>query len=319
MHYQGSRKAALSLYLQKASNVEFNLADIRIHIESDNPYKLQHAIMLRGSSQYPQFCREAVCHYPDNNCYTCKCRTECQYHLVFRQELATDPEALKKHQKPPLPYAFSFPEISNNKLVCRLAVVGNAISSLEMLLEGFVTFIKNSELDDDCTIEKITSSDYQGTESTIGTENRPFKHKDNLILLASGGILDSSQNLGNMLSISLISPLKLVAHGKIQHSLSFKQFFTAVMRRVSAIGYYYAGYEFDMDYKEVSKQADNVEIISGAFIYDNQNVAQLSGITGEGVFRGINEEQLPFLLLGSFLNVGKGAAYGFGGYRINHS
>lgn len=292
--------------------MEFNLVDTRIHVQCASPDQVQCIIMQRGSSRYPAACREAVCNFLSRDCLLCSCKTECPYHAIFSQTLAADPVALKRHQKPPLPFAFSFPDFLqySNRMVIRLIVAGYAINALEMLLQGCISMLKSEK----CSIEKITSCDYHGAETMLGSEQEPLRFRDSLVLLSSDSIVSTNvaHYSESIMSLRIVTPLRLVSNGRLLHSFSFQPFFRSVMRRVSSIAFYYADYEFDCNYREISRAAEEIRCISGTFRFTSQPGCLVHGITGSGELIGNFEWVLPFLTLGSYFNAGKGASYGSG-------
>ncbi len=292
--------------------MDFDIIDICIKVQVENKERICSLFPTCGS-EFAACCRSVACCTPDLNCEFCKNRGNCDWYFVFSQNCTEDSFALKRHQKPALPFAFSFPwpDIGNEQKVggrieFRLAVVGRAISSLEMLLAGFSLLTENGSLAG-CVVEEVGSRDLQGALQPFNSEN--------LSLFSSGWIMDSCCNSSNHLKIDLSSPLKLISNGKQVHSFDFALFARSVMRRVSSLAYYYGGYEFEADFTDLSRQVATVVCIENRFELTGQN--KLSGIIGSGVFEGDMEEILPFFKLGSYLNVGKLSAFGMGGFKLH--
>lgn len=292
--------------------MDFDITDISITVQADDKRRICSQFPNMGS-EFAACCRAVACRTPDLKCDTCKKQGNCDWYLVFSQNCAGDSFALKRHQKPALPFAFSFPwqDVSDTLNVegaieFRLTVVGRAISSLEMLLAGFSLLTENDSLAG-CVVEAVGSRDLQG-------EIKPLK-TGNLSLLSSAWIMDSCSNSSTRLKIVLSSPLKLLSNGKPANSFDFGLFARSVMRRVSSLAYYYGDYEFETDFTDLSRQMATVICIDNSFGLTGQN--RLSGITGSGTFEGDLEGIMPFLKLGTYLNVGKLSAFGMGSFRLN--
>jgi len=297
--------------------VEFNIISIGIRIDCQQPLQLQQRIMLRGATHFPVACRSCVCPSPFAKCALCPSARSCQWWPVFGQELSRDPLALKLHQKPPLPFAFSFVTIDQATLLeCSLTVVGSAINALAMLLDGFSRMIAGDEFQPAATVRELFSRNLQGEEVRLDSANRQYD-PESLVILSSEALTEQLCWDKTELMISLTTPLKLVANGCQLSQFSFPHFMRSVMRRVSSLAYYYAGYEFNTDFRALSLLADLVTCTSSNFhkgmIAEN---AKLCGLLGSGCFSCDNEQLALFLAIGSYVNVGKGGAFGFGGYSI---
>ncbi len=290
--------------------MDFDIIDISIKVQVDEKGRIC-SLFPNCGNEFAACCRSFACRTPEMNCECCKKRGACDWYFVFSQNCAEDSFALKRHQKPALPFAFSFPwhDVSDTKnvegvLEFRLTVVGRAISALEMLLAGFSLLTESGALAG-CFVEEIGSRDLQG-------QLMPLKH-GNLSLLSSGWIMDSLPNSGP-LEMIFSSPLKLLSNGKQLNSFDFGLFARSVMRRVSSLAYYYGSYEFEVDFKELSRQVATAACIDSSFGLIGQN--KLSGIMGSGTFEGDLEGVLPFLKLGTYLNVGKLSTFGMGSFKL---
>lgn len=297
--------------------MEFNIISVGIRIECQQPLQLQQRIMLRGATHFPAVCRAGVCRAPFSNCAQCSTTSSCQWWSIFGQELSVDPLALKLHQKPSLPFAFSFATVNQATLLeCRLAVVGSAINALAMLLEGFSRMIAGDDFQPAATVRELFSRNLRGEEVQLDSAKRQYD-PESLVILSSDALTEQLCWDKTELMISLTTPLKLVANGCQLSQFSFPHFMRSVMRRVSSLAYYYAGYEFNADFRALSLLADLVTCTSDNFhkgmIADN---AKICGLLGSGCFSCDNEQLALFLGIGSYVNVGKGGAFGFGGYSM---
>lgn len=298
--------------------MEFNLVDFVISIRTDNRDCAGDILRLLGSGLSSQ-CRSKVCGWIARDCDCCSGRTSCNWYTVFSQELARDREALRCHQKPPLPFVFSLsaPEEKGGglrQIECRLVVIGRAISCLDMLLEG-VASILGQDNKHQYEILQLASRDYQGVMQPLLKTGR-VSLADNLAVLSAVGILESQPWNSTRLGIKLLSPLKLLADGRQLRKFDFSTFARSLLRRVSSLAYYYGECEADFDFKALSRQAETIICTQDNFSLATFSNRKLSGITGHGVFSGDFSGLMPFLVLGTYVQAGKSVTYGMGRYEL---
>jgi len=302
--------------------VECNFIDLIIHVRTDNRARLALALPLMGG-EYAAACRSAVCIRPIRDCETCSDRIECGWYRVFGQELASDPVALKRHQKPPLPFVFSFPLLelppaTPGIIECGLVVIGAAISCLGMLLDGFYNLLARDIFQAQGQVSQLFSRDYQGTATLLIDGVQPGTAV-NLTVLSSTGLLETLPWNTDHCALRLRSPLKLRRAGHQLKRFDFSLFARSVMRRVSALMYYYENIESGQDFKELSRQADAIVCTENDFFFEEGFgfSKQLAGILGQGRFKGDFSGLMPFLVLGVYFHVGKNSSFGFGDFMIH--
>ena len=299
--------------------MEFNLIDLKIDIDTDDPDRLR-AYLFRSEAAFAMACKQAACLKQNFICSSCRQKSACAWQAVFGQELSADPDALKRHQKPPLPFVFSFLDRSQlldpHVLECRLVVVGSATQHLNLLLKGLNSLLS----DEECPVSgniRINSRDYQGNYLAVGM-GIDINLSANLIILSAHELIDRSPYQCSRLALRLLSPLKLVSNGRQLRQFEFGLFFRSLMRRVSSLAYYYGGYEFDFDFKELAEHSSTIVCSESDFSYipESQGDKKLAGIKGAGCFEGDFSTLMPILGLGTYIHAGKKAAFGLGCYEI---
>lgn len=255
------------------------------------------------------FRRALACRRLD--CAGCLLGAGCPYPANFGQNLARDPEAVRRHQKPPLPFAFRFPLFppAPNRgltLECALTLMGSAaqyadryIEAVRLLLAGFSADLVGVEAE--CP---------GGGRAAVAQGREPA-----LPLLSALDPTETGPLAPDRVAIRLLAPLKLVHEGRLLKAFTFSQFTRTLMRRVSSLAYYYEGAEPPLDYRWLSRQSAAVEISFS----DCRQVSwqgRPAGIAGSAGFRGDLEPFHLLLQLGQATQLGKGAAFGFGRYLI---
>lgn len=302
----------------------FNLVNLALSIQTEDVSRLRNYLSLSGN-EYAAACRCLSCHCPARDCEDCSNNETCGWYLVFGQVLTSDPAALKRHQKPPLPFIFSFPPCAGapdvlDIIEIGLVVIGRAIPHLEMLLNGFSGLFSGASIPVAAEIRQIACRDYQGSYQNIDIEPRCVQSgclvPGNLVITSTEGLLDSRNWLGSTLCIQLLTPLRLLDGGHNAVSFEFGHFARSVMRRVSSLAYYYGESEMNCDYKELSRQVADVNCTDEHFSYAKVKNRKLSGIIGHGSFEGDFSQLMPLLLIGSYVHTGKGASFGMGMYDV---
>jgi len=302
--------------------LEFNLVNLKITVKTANPATLGLRLTESGT-EFSAACKRVACSHATAACGRCSRSDGCAWHDLFSQALSADPAALKRHQKPPLPFAFSFPfpeasHENNGILECGLVVIGKAIPHLEILLEGFETLLGAYDGLERCEIVAISCLDYQGGLVPL-KGNGSASPPGNLVVLSADELLERYPWEHSRLAIRLLAPLRLMSDGRQLARFDFSRFACSLMRRVSSLAHYYADYEFSCDFGMLSRQASDIVCTEDHFRYgmvsgDNRRSA---GVTGCGSFKGEFSGLMPFLVLGSYVNVGKGAAFGFGAFEVS--
>jgi len=125
------------------------------------------------------------------------------------------------------------------------------------------------------------------------------------------------------LIIDFLTPIQVKYNPKQQSNLYFYTFATHLFTRLDVLSYVYCGKAIEADFKGLvarshwirTKESDLVWANSDSTAQDNK--FKMGGFIGSIVYEGNLEEFSPFLALGQYLHVGKGATYGYGKYRID--
>lgn len=302
----------------------FNLVSLAITLRTDNPVRLKNSLPLLGKD-YASACRSLSCRWLERSCATCSSQEVCGWNLLFGQKLTSDPAALKRHQKPPLPFVFSFPMLdlisdADKEIVCGLVVIGPAISHLEMLLNGFAELLLCGSSQLTAEIVNIACRDYQGSVQSsalaAGLVRSGKLTPDNLLIASTEGLLESRTWNNSDLKLRLLSPLRLIEDNRQINRFEFSRFARSVMRRVSSLAYYYGESEIACDFKELTQQVEDVICTDDHFCYSNNNNKKISGIIGFGTFLGDFSQLMPLLVIGSYVHTGKGSSFGMGAFEV---
>lgn len=251
-----------------------------------------------------------------------RCREEsCAYGSAFLQPLGNDPATVRRHQKPPVPFAFTFPVLGDRpEFEVGLTLVGTAITHASLLVKAFAGMLGDRGFTGvTAELARVESAGYFGERSPCLTDEGATAGAGPTILSGTG--LMDNRILGEALSLSFVTPLKIIQDGAPLQSFSFSVFARALMRRVSALASAYCDREIDDDFRWLAQLSANVKPIGQAVRWTDWREAdrrgRYGGLVGDAVF-AVNdvEEFIPYLLVGEYLGAGKGAPFGMGRFHL---
>ena len=245
------------------------------------------------------------------DCDGCLSSRNCPYPANFGQMIAKDPEAVRRHQKPPLPFVFQFPLLpsapnSGAAFDCALTLFGSAVQeagryrqAVEWVLSGV-----------GASILRVEAQCPGGGRAEVAAGATPP-----LPLLGAHDPAVSGPLAPDAVVLSLLTPLKLMHNGRLMKEFTFAHFARALMRRVSALAYYYEGAELDLDYRWLSQSSEAVGT-AGSDCHFVSWGGRPAGIVGRVCFRGNLEPFHLLLKVGEETHLGKNASFGYGRYRL---
>lgn len=232
---------------------------------------------------------------------------DCPSATLFSREPSSDAELLKRHQKPALPYAFACTAFAD---IFTLTLFGPAVNSLPLMLNALKRIGALSR------IAEIHVVDYQGhgTELCFDAEGNPL----NLTILEAAELIDISASLYKCcreIRLDMLTPLRLLRDGRELARFEPGQFIRSMLRRLSSmIAYYGEGCDPDC-FREMSLLASDVCMKNSAAALLPAGFQR--GVMGSYCLSGSFEALAPWLALGSLMNLGKGATYGMGSFRLS--
>lgn len=299
----------------------FNVVTLAITVRTDDFQTLATKLPLSGNV-FSDISRRLCCRSSGVECKYCSTRLSCSWQILFGQVLTSDIDALRRHQKPPLPFVFTFPQPglnpkNVNEFTCDLTVIGTAIPHIYLLIQAFCELLSNGMNDHAAEIVAVSCRDFQGNlQNSSGCSRFDGLVPLDLTIVSTEDIQRSFEWGKNEIRLHLTSPLRLVEDGRPQTHFNFSRFARSVMRRASSLSFYYGESGFDWEFKELTRLIDEVVCIEDRFRFFKHKNLQLSGNVGSGCFVGDFSRIGPVLSIGSYVHTGKGASYGLGAYNI---
>ena len=260
----------------------------------------------------PAFSKAVGCWQPTGGCTA---GDECPCRQVFSRELATDPDALRRFQKPPLPFAFRLPLLDEELLPgdgfsFSLVLTGSCTNHLETCIAATRAALPGS-----IRISSTSSVAFDGSRRKIPMRSG-CPDLTALPIISMSDLMQGGDAVVDHLTISIETPLRLLSKGYPLRTVDFSVLAGALFRRISSLAYYYGGVEPDFDFKWLAEKAREISIDSSHAGWVSWG-GSIQGVLGNIEISGDLSELLPFLKVGELLNVGKGAAYGMGSYRLS--
>lgn len=291
---------------------------VQLHFTLEPPSKKPAPYGLFAIRQqfHAAFQRAAGCYTPQLGCGggdDCPCRA------VFAQSLATDPVALRRYQKPPLPFAFKIPVIGektpdSSGIEMALVVAGEAIRHLDLFIKAVRFLFESSTGFSGWRLAGVEAAAEDGARTLIPPEGAGSEFAS-LPLLSFDDLFSGGSSCAGI-TVHFQTPVRLLHKGSPVQDISFTLLAGALFRRISSLAYYYGGEDLPQDFKWLARQSQQIVCTSSELRWVNRGGA-LQGVEGSAEYRGELAEFIPFLLLGSRLNIGKGAAYGMGSYSYS--
>lgn len=277
----------------------------------------QSGILSGKGAVFEKTLQQLACAKNKTNCAGTVCEkwTTCPVAELTARKLSNDLQLRKLHQKPGLPYVFSSvaPFCITTKPECfYLLLIEDTIKHLDLLIRAVTCCCGHGS-------HKVglSAMNYQMQPLPLLTDangvatNLPVL--DAIELVAQSGIASTTAAV----RIDFLSPLRLIKNSKELTHFHAPQFVRAVLRRLSSLSAYY-GKKIDADQiKYLAQMADDVHIDQYQPVA-TEGQTFTRGVTGSYLLKNLHQELIPYLLTGSLLNLGKGASYGMGIFRVNH-
>lgn len=299
--------------------MDLDFVRIEVEVIADTPVRMTAALYDALRHYAAQF-RASCCPDLQKACTSCSLRGDCPYRNVFDQGLSPDPEIVRLHQKPSLPFSLYISGVDGNISSCTvgMVVIGSAVNHIGFFYSALLRMVEAGV----CTVLPAVASalrsyslDYQGVRHEF-TDSACLP--ESVILLSGKHILQNTVH-SDAVRLSLMSPLRLLSNGSIASRFDFAVFFRSQLRRCSSLYAYYGSGELELDFSRLSRSAQNVAVFEDNIRYTQPPWSKRSnraGLMGTAECAGLVEPMLSLLLLGSYFNAGKGAAVGSGFHRI---
>ncbi|GJQ31787.1 MAG: CRISPR-associated protein Cas6 [Ignavibacteriaceae bacterium] len=287
--------------------------------------------LLRGAFAWSF--RRTVCVTKQPVCDGCLLKGNCSYFRIFETELAADHiPYLKGVRKVPHPFVLTPPVDgkthykTGDRLRIELKLFGSSVQLLPYYVYVFQNIGENgigknntrfkvagfSSISDDGSKDEVLSSDGKNVKTALLPQRIPQPDEPDI------------RNTGSV-TLDFITPVRLQGDGKVLldgKKISPAVLLNGITRRYLALSGLYGGdgfseikpgFKFDL----IRITENDLKIYDwGRYSNRQKTFLDMSGLTGSITLAGEIKEAIPWLLAGSFVNMGKNTAYGLGQYTI---
>jgi hypothetical protein len=299
--------------------VDLDFVRIECDIVADIPAQLP-AVLYDELRNFEAHFRAVCCLSVQKSCAFCAERVECPYRIIFAQQLSPDPEIVRLHQKPSLPFSLYIHWTDGNTTSCTvgMVIIGSAVNYVEFFHSALLRLVEacaSSVLTPSTYMLYVYSLDYQDVRHEI---SHTAALSESVILLSGRHILQNTVHSDHV-RLTLLSPLRLLSNGSVAHRFDFATFFCSQLRRCSSLCAYYGTREMDFDFASLSLAARNVAVLEDEIHYTQPSWSKRpnrAGLVGSAECSGLVEPMFSLLRFGSYFNAGKGATFGSGFHHI---
>lgn len=285
---------------------------------------------LRGAFGYAL--KGAVCTFENRECGDCLLKDKCVYSYVFETPLPADAEVLRLY--PYAPHPFVIGPMANSaggkhhpgsQIRFGMTLVGRAMEYLPYFAYAFIRMGKAGigKGRGRFHISQIDVTDEKGDKVETVFQNEKLSAPETVL---DYGIAEKLADIYNpeTVSVSFRTPLRVKYRGHFHDVPEFHILVRNLLRRLSNLLYFHCGQRIDLPFAEIIKRAESVEMIENQtrwFDWKRYSGRQhkpmkMGGIVGRAIYKGNLTEFLPMLVMGTWINIGKGTSFGLGSYTV---
>ncbi len=280
--------------------------------------------------------KRIVCSDYQKECSKCLLNQNCAYSYIFETPVPDNSEVMRKYEHIPKPFVL-FPPLTkggiiqqNSETFLKLTIIGKAISYLPYFVYTLINLGDHGigrkrakfEIKD---IAHLNSTEKDSIIYRKGDEKVFFDPSKIDYTLLERYIDKLSEK--TELVFYFLSPLRITYDGKnLQpESLEFHNIIRVLLRRVFLLSKFHTSSPLDIDFKDlIEKSQDIKKLHSDLFWYNlrrhssrQHRFINMGGIMGNAVFQGDFKPFLPFLVLGTYINMGKNTTFGLGKFDVD--
>ena len=296
------------------------VARFEFSLFTENSYGLPD---FKGSTfrgKFGHVLKRTICVMSHRDCEKCDLRERCAFPYLFdtenqRGESVPRPFVLE----PPLTHRRFF--LKDHPLHLNVVLAGKAIEFLPYFVYCFDRMGKEGIGQDRgrFRLESVTAADAMGNKVQIyDRESQQLRNG-----FARFSLANFKDKLLPHVTVSFLTPTTITVGGKPARELTFEMLLRNILRRYRSLNYFHGDgqkRDFPIDWDaaraiEIVHQDLQVQRFKR---YSNRQKrpVPLAGFIGNITYRGNIGPFLPWLKIGEYLHVGKGAVFGLGWYRM---
>ena len=284
---------------------------------------------LRGAFGFAL--KKTACTFKDQPCSGCLLKERCVYSYVFETPPPADAEVMRLYPHAPHPFVINpmtegeGEHLPGNQLRFGMTLVGKAVEYLPYFIYAFVLMGEGGlgKGRGRFSLSTIHALDERGEKTEIIFENDFIKPPETMLDYSKALRLAESYD-PEKITVVFKTPLRVKYRGRLTDKPEFHVLVRVLLRRISNMLYFHCGQRIELPFKELIERAESVRTVeeaTGWFDWNRFSMRQkdrmkMGGIVGRATYRGDLSPFLPMLVVGSWLNIGKGTTFGLGSYRL---
>jgi hypothetical protein len=259
---------------------------------------------------------------------TCALGERCPYHYVFETPVPAASAVLDGVATAPRPFVIEPPVAPppvyepGVRFAVGIVLVGRAIEYLPYFIHAFEElgrFGMGRGLGR-YRLETVDSVPVTGPPAPVYAAGRVALRSAFSVVTVE----DVGQASADSITLRFLTPTRLRHEGRGASPTEFHVLFRNAVRRVSFLNYFHCGGELLPSVSDLIAAAHLVTTVDvrldwhawERFSARQHQRVPMGGFTGQVTYRGDFEPLWPWLALGAWVHVGKGATFGLGAYRI---
>ncbi len=280
--------------------------------------------------------KSIVCPVHDRDCIHSRLGDPCIYSEVFETPIPPGSSVMRKYPYAPHPFVLTPPLdrrahfVSGTELSLELVLIGRAIPWLayfirtleELGRRGVGPHTSRYRIERVDSLKQINGTRateqilvYDGIGRKVVASPQIFEGRD----------FESKEGHGRAVTLSLLTPTRIVLGEKLATELAFSTLLRPLLRRIALLSYFHCGKEADVPLiRQLIEKAGSIRATKSnlrwrdwsRFSTRQQRLMKLGGLVGEIAYEGELGPFLPFLRVGELTHVGKGTSFGLGKYLL---
>ncbi len=293
---------------------------LRFFIEFQEAVSAGESVFLRLRRDLRQAAREVLGRGED-------------FDRLFEPQVADDPLARRRFQRPGPPFVILMPEsipkrlVSGDVLALPIVFWGQGRHGIADFIEVMQAFGESGihRKEGRFGLLKVETEDAGGSGIEIWRPGSNVSHLAPPVLDARWWLETSLSANAAELYLQVRTPARLIADGRPLFKADFCRLFPFILRRVTSMLYAHCGIEVIDNPQaliaraaQVSEEKNDLRWRDWRVIEGERCRQELGGLTGSLHLRGEALDDLYWILgLGTLMNCGKGATFAAGGYTLH--
>lgn len=280
--------------------------------------------MLRGA--FGHAFKASLCQNPRGICENCEQVQSCGYASVFETPLPAHSEWMTRYESVPHPFVFLPPLPGQTSLIQAgdtlrfgMRVFGPAIEMATYFILAWQEAAQQGLGSKRVPFELIQVEDNRG--QVLYQPGQTMKPVSKQVVLPHQTLTRHGP-----INLYLETPLRLKAGGQIlKRDLPFDRLISTLLRRLSAILYFHAGQQLELDYAGLVAAARPIQTLGHRLYWQDtprwsnrqQQKMNMGGLLGQIQYAPESSAFVPLLQAGACLLLGKGTSFGLGRYQLS--